>query len=113
MLDFWATWCPPCRGSIPELVSLQEKYDEKGLVILGISLDDPRTTPDRYLQAFKRKFRINYAVLRFTPGVISDYFKEETPSIPTMFIIDRKGQIRDRIVGFRPGKVEASLSKIL
>ena len=113
LLDFWATWCPPCRGSIPELVSLQKKYNDKGLVVLGISLDDPRTTTDHYLRAFNQKFRINYAVLRFDRGIIKDYFKEETPSIPTMFIIDREGEIRDRIVGFRPGTIEASLTKIL
>ena len=60
LLDFWATWCPPCRQSIPELVSLQNKYGNQGVVILGISLDDPQQFNDNYLSAFKQQFKINY-----------------------------------------------------
>ena len=52
ILDFWATWCPPCRMSIPELVKIQEKYKDKGLVILGLSLDDPAHASNAYLREF-------------------------------------------------------------
>ena len=113
LVDFWATWCPPCRVSIPELVDLQSKYRDRGLVILGISLDDPGRTTDQFLRAFKQKFKINYRVLRFNHNVIKAYFKHETPSIPTLFVIDREGRIKDKIVGFRPGAVEASITKVL
>jgi cytochrome c biogenesis protein CcmG/thiol:disulfide interchange protein DsbE len=113
LLDFWATWCPPCRTAIPELVALQTKYRDQGLIILGISLDDPQHINDRYLEAFKEYFKINYTILRASEKVVEDYFKERELAIPTMFVIDREGRIVDVLVGFRPGAVEGSLKKII
>ncbi|MBK5100870.1 MAG: TlpA family protein disulfide reductase [Desulfobacteraceae bacterium] len=113
VVDFWATWCPPCKMSIPELVKLQEKYRDKGLVVLGISLDDPGRASDKYLRAFKDDYNINYTVLRFNHQVLRDYFGFETPAIPTMFIIDREGKIRGKFVGFRPGALEKALKRVL
>ena len=99
--------------SIPELVKLQEKYRDKGLVILGISMDDPRRVTDKHPQAFKEKNRINYAILRFNMGVILDYFGREAPPIPTMFVIDREGKIINKLVGYRPGVLEKSMAGLL
>lgn len=113
ILDFWATWCPPCRMTIPELIKLQEKYRKKGLVILGISLDDPQYFANRYLLAFKEKFKINYTILRYKPEMVKEYFAIERPAIPTMFVIDRKGRIRDKLVGYQPGALEKSLDGLL
>ena len=113
LLDFWATWCPPCRISIPEMVKVQKKFREKGLVILGISMDDPRMVTDEQLGAFKKQVGINYSILRANRQVLQDYFGNESISIPTLFIIDRKGKIRDKLVGFIPGAVEKSVRKIL
>lgn len=113
LLDFWATWCAPCRLSIPELNRLQEKYREKGVVVLGISMDDPREYPDSYLWAFKEKYKINYRILRYTPKVVREYFAKENMAIPTLFVIDKKGRIRDKIVGFNPKAVEKSLLGVL
>lgn len=112
VVDFWATWCPPCRMTIPMLIKLQEKYGKKGLVILGISLDDPQQFPDQYLLAFKEKYKINYTILRYTPKVMQDYFATERPAIPTMFVVDRKGRIRDEIVGYQPDVLEKSLDRL-
>ena len=113
LLDFWATWCPPCRISIPEMVKVQKKFREKGLVILGISMDDPRMVTDEQLRAFKKQVGINYRLLRANRQVLQDYFGNESISIPTMFIIDREGKIRNKLVGFIPGALEKSVSKIL
>ena len=112
VLDFWATWCPPCLMSIPELVDLQEKYRDSGLVVIGISLDDPGRVSDSDLLAFKEKLKINYKVLRANYDVVKNYFSTENMSIPTMFIIDRKGRILEKHVGFRPGLLEESLRKL-
>ena len=113
LLDFWATWCPPCRRSIPELVELQRKYRDRGLVILGISLDDPSQVNDQSLSAFKEQAKINYPIMRATQKVVQDYFGDSPISIPTLFMVNRKGRIVDVFVGFRPGAVEDSLKKII
>ena len=113
LLDFWATWCPPCRISIPELVDLQRRYKDKGVVILGISTDNPQRVNDRYLLAFKEKFRMNYKILRANDNVIQDYFSTPNIGIPTMFVINREGKIVDKHEGFRPGAVERSIKKLM
>ncbi|MBW1818722.1 MAG: TlpA family protein disulfide reductase [Deltaproteobacteria bacterium] len=113
LLDFWATWCPPCRLAIPELISLQKKYGDRGLVVLGVSVDDPAMATKTYLRAFKNKFRINYTILRVNRQVMADYFGNAAPAIPTMFLIDREGRIQDKFVGFEPGAVEKSAAKLV
>jgi cytochrome c biogenesis protein CcmG/thiol:disulfide interchange protein DsbE len=113
VLDFWATWCPPCRMSIPELVKLQKKYQDDGFEVLGISLDDPQDELSRYLTEFKEKYKINYRILRFNSKVMQDYFGMESPAIPTMFVIDRDGKIREKIIGFDPKTLNRSLARLL
>ena len=113
LLDFWATWCPPCRQSIPELVDLQKRYRDQGVVILGISMDDPRQFNNQYLMAFKEKFRINYSILRANGQVALDYFGASNMAIPTLFVVNREGKIVDKFVGFMPGQVEKSIKKLL
>ena len=113
LLDFWATWCPPCRMSIPELVGLQEKYRDKGLAILGISVDDPERTTNDELNKFKEMAKINYPVLRCDKKVLEDYFGGQRMAVPTMVIIDEKGKIVERIPGFLPGALEKSLEPLL
>ena len=58
LLDFWATWCPPCRMTIPLLINLQEQYGKKGLIILGVSIDDPRKVKDKDLLYCKKMTKI-------------------------------------------------------
>ena len=113
LLDFWATWCPPCRMSIPELVALQEKYRDKGLVILGISVDDPEGVSNKDLKKFKKMAKINYPVLRYDKKVLQDYFAGQRMAVPTMFIVDGKGKIIEKIPGFLPGALEKSLEPLL
>ena len=113
LLDFWATWCPPCRKSIPELVELQEKHKDKGLVVLGISVDDPHMVNDNYLRAFMEKFRINYRILRSTNEVEKDYFGAKEFPIPTMFIIGKDGKIIKKMEGFRPGYLDKMLKTLI
>ncbi|MBW1803301.1 MAG: TlpA family protein disulfide reductase, partial [Deltaproteobacteria bacterium] len=74
LLDFWATWCQPCRMAIPEMVDLQRKYKDQGVMIVGISVDDPQQVNNRYLAAFKEKFRMNYIILMADRQVTGHYF---------------------------------------
>jgi cytochrome c biogenesis protein CcmG/thiol:disulfide interchange protein DsbE len=113
LLDFWATWCPPCRLSIPELVELQKKYKDQGVIVLGISMDDPEMFPDTYILAFKEAFKMNYAILRADQKVAMDYFGTANMAIPTLFVINREGKLTDKIVGYAPGAVENSLKRVL
>ena len=109
LLDFWATWCVPCRRSIPELVELQKKYMNKELVILGLSIDDPKSYDNKYLLEFGKRLKINYRILRVDEKVIKHYLGTEPTGIPMLFVIDRQGRIIDRVIGFVPGAAERSL----
>ena len=113
LVDFWATWCPPCRKSIPELIELQKKYQEEGLVVLGISMDHPEKTSDHSLMAFKERYHINYRILRANSQVALDFFGSGDMPIPTMFVINREGNIVARHVGYRPGVLEESLKGLI
>ena len=114
IIDFWATWCPPCLMSIPELVGLQEKYRQNGLSVVGISVDHPGQVTDEDLAAFMEKSKINYPVARATAQVLQDYFADDNNmAIPTMFLVDRQGMIAEKKVGFAPGSVEKSLKNLL
>jgi thiol-disulfide isomerase/thioredoxin len=93
VVDFWATWCPPCRAEIPGYTELQTKYGSD-LVIVGISLD--QAGPE-VVKSFAQKFGINYPLVMGDEKVVEDFGGVE--GIPTTFLIDRSGQIRDRKVG--------------
>lgn len=94
VVDFWATWCPPCRAEIPGYTELQKKYGNDGLMIVGISLD--QAGPD-VVQSFAEKFRINYQLVMGDDAVVAAF--GGFSGIPTTFLIDRTGQIRDRKEG--------------
>ncbi|RJR42185.1 MAG: TlpA family protein disulfide reductase [Desulfobacteraceae bacterium] len=113
ILDFWATWCPPCLMSIPELVSLHGKYKDRDLVVLGISLDDPDKVDTRALNRFREQHRIGYTILRGNDKVVYDYSGRDGMPIPTMFLLDREGRIVEKLVGYIPGRVEKSVKKLL
>ena len=95
LLNYWATWCGPCKVEIPDLVALQEKYKDKGLVILGVSQDDDPET----LRAFASAFKMNYPVLvgRDQP----DLLDAQGPlwGLPTTYLIARDGTICTRHLG--------------
>ena len=93
LLDFWATWCPPCVASIPHLRELQQKYADKGLVVIGMSLDTER----RDVEIFMKKNPIPYKVV-LTPRELSQTYK--VSSIPRIFVIDREGNIKGDFLGF-------------
>ena len=97
-LNFWATWCPPCRAEIPDFVEVYGQEKANGLEILGISLDSKGKDA---IVAFVEKFKINYPVVletrQATEQLISDY--EPGQFIPTTIIIDKQGRIRDKRIG--------------
>ncbi len=112
LLDFWATWCGPCMLSIPELVRVQEKYKDKGLVVLGVSMDTLSQADDGQIQKFMRTFGINYPVMRDDGTVSSAYYGDSPAAIPTMHIINQEGKIIVTIPGFSPGAVPKIIEEL-
>jgi len=94
ILDFWATWCPPCRREIPDFIALQSKYEGQGLQIVGVALDEP----DK-VKGFAKSWGMNYPVLLGDDDIANLY--GGISGIPTTFLIDRTGKIAGRYEGFR------------
>jgi peroxiredoxin len=94
------------------LVNLQNEYREKGLVVLGISLDDPARTKDQYIKDFCEKFKTNYVILRGDKFVQQAYFGNGGVALPTMFVIDQDGNVQDKIVGYSYDALEKSVGKL-
>jgi len=101
-LDFWATWCPPCREGIPDLVELKEKYGGDGFEVIGISLDGVtrggQTLDD--VEPFIDDFDINYPIVIGDENIMNTY--GGIRSIPTSFVLDREGNIVSQYVGLAP-----------
>lgn len=93
LLDFWATWCEPCRHETPFFVDLQDKYGPQGLQIIGVSMDD---TPDP-VPAFYREFKMNYPVVMGTAKIGEEY--GGVLGLPIAFLIDREGRIQKKHIG--------------
>lgn len=95
ILDFWATWCGPCRMEIPGFIELQKQYADKGLVVVGVSLDQDGAS---VVKSFMDKTGINYPVVLGDETIVNAFGGVE--GIPTTFIIDRNGQIVGKHVGY-------------
>lgn len=109
VVDFWATWCPPCRKELPEYVAMQKKYAGRGLVILGFSVDE---LPPADVKAFGEKMKINYPLL-MADGATAEAFGG-VEGLPTAFVIDREGNIRHVKVGLSdPDAYEALIASLL
>lgn len=88
MLNFWATWCPPCQYEVPHFIRFQKEYAHLDLQIIGIAIDDLRP-----VQNFARTFEINYPVLITNNNSILNEWGNEEQILPFTVFIDRKGEI--------------------
>ncbi len=109
LLNFWATWCSPCKVEMPWFVDLQKKYGGDGLVVLGIAMDDTET--DKIAQ-FASEMGVNYPVLLGTDKVSEQYGNVEY--LPTSFYIDREGKIVGKGTGLLGrAEIEENVQKAL
>ena len=109
ILDFWATWCPPCRAEIPSFIELQKEYGDQGLAVIGLSLDESGAAA---VKKFVERAGMNYTVVMADQAVAGAYGGVE--AIPTTFVIDRQGRIVARHVGLTSrGEFEKEIKPLL
>jgi thiol-disulfide isomerase/thioredoxin len=109
LINFWATWCPPCRAEIPHLVKLQRDYRKNGLQVIGITYP-PQTKKE--VRQFTRSRKVNYPIVIGSKETKELFFQGET--LPVTIIVDREGNIRDVIEGILlPEEVEQKIKPLL
>ena len=115
VLDFYATWCVPCRDSVPHLIGLQKQYEEKGLRVVGLNVGGPED--EQEVPAFAKEFGIQYTLAKPDEELVS-FLLSDIDAIPQTFIFDRQGKLVDRLIGFGKGSgkqldeaVETALSR--
>ncbi|MEO0155517.1 MAG: TlpA disulfide reductase family protein [candidate division WOR-3 bacterium] len=92
IVDFWATWCPPCKREVPHLVNFYNTYKDKGLIILGVSTEDRQT-----LDTFRKENNVTYPILLGNNEVFQKF---GVRSIPHTLFIDKKGNVRKTQIGY-------------
>lgn len=109
LLNFWATWCPPCKVEMPWFEDLQRQYGHDGLVVIGVAMDD--TEPAKIAQ-YASELGVNYPVLLGTDQVSDDY--GDVQYLPTTFYIGRDGIIVDKMTGLLERRdIEEAIKKAL
>ena len=108
LLDFWATWCYPCREEIPHFVEFQKKYADRGLQVIGVSMDDsPEPVPTFYQQ-----YHMNYPVVMGNPKIGESY--GGLLGLPITFLLDRQGRITAKHIGAADAAVfEREIQRLL
>lgn len=97
-VDFWASWCGPCRASFPWMNDMHKRYATQGLEIIAVNLDQEPELAAEFIQELNPAFRIEYD----PKGKLAEEFGVDT--MPTSFVIDRSGKARSRHKGFHDGK---------
>jgi len=96
LVNFWATWCPPCREETPGLIRLANAYEARGLRVVGIDMDEGEVTP---VVRFANQYRIPYPVLLPSKGF---GLADRVDSLPTTFLVDQRGRIAKTYIGAVP-----------
>jgi thiol-disulfide isomerase/thioredoxin len=109
LLNFWATWCPPCRAEMPDLIKAQREYRSRGLQVIGITYP-PQTIGE--VRRFIRKLKINYPIALGMKETKTLFDESET--LPLTIVIDRQGNVHDRIEGILlPEEFEQKIKPLL
>lgn len=106
MINFWASWCGPCREEMPLLNDIYDDYKKAGFVLLGITLDEDISEA----QAFLGKTPVTFPILSDASGKVADAYKNQ--AMPSSYFIDRKGNLAHLHQGYRPGE-EAKYKKVI
>ena len=110
LIDFWASWCDPCKQSFPWMKEMQERYADQGFVILAINVD----RKDKKARRFLAEQAVNFPVVFDAKGVNAS--RNQLKAMPTSLLLDRQGRVRLRHQGFHPetaGQLEACITQLL
>ncbi len=107
LLNFWATWCMPCRQEMPSMEQLRQIYGERGLVILAVSTDEGG---ESRIRNFARRLKLTFPILLDPDSTASD--KYEVSGVPVSFLIDHQGRIVARMTGSKDWVSDAALEQI-
>lgn len=99
ILDFYATWCVPCRDSVPHLIGLQNQYKDQGLVVIGLNVGGPGD--EQKVPEFAKEFGIQYTLAKPDDDLVT-FLMNDTDGIPQTFVFDRQGQLVQHFLGFSP-----------
>jgi|SRR5215813_3447060 len=116
VLDFWATWCPPCRQEIPQLVRIANQFRSKGVEVIGLHIDDQGRSSPQQIRKFIQDFDINYTVGMASNDMFIAYLGEEETAIPQTLVFDRNGKIIAHLVGYgddHAGRLDAAINKAI
>jgi len=100
ILDFYATWCVPCRDSIPHLIGLQKQYEEQGLTVVGLNVGGPED--EQEVPKFAKQFGIQYTLAK-PDEELASFLLADVDAIPQTFVFDRQGKLVERLIGFGKG----------
>jgi thiol-disulfide isomerase/thioredoxin len=100
VLDFWATWCPPCRDGIPQLVRIDKELRDKGVEIVGLHIDDQGRSSPQAIRNFIKQFGINYTVGMANTDMFIAYLGDQETAIPQTLVFDRNGKVIAHLIGY-------------
>ncbi len=96
IIDFWATWCPPCRKQLPELKKIYQRYRSRGLMVLGVACDSIKGDGPEAVTEFVREYKLDYPILIGTDEVVDGF---DVQGIPATFFVTRQGRVLARMDG--------------
>ena len=109
LINFWATWCPPCRGEMPYIQEIHEEWSDKELMVLAINIGESSSKAEDFMQSYN----LSFTVLLDTKQDVAQRYN--ITGIPTTFFIDKDGIIQEKVIGAFQSKtqIENKLSKII
>jgi thiol-disulfide isomerase/thioredoxin len=114
LLNLWATWCGPCRGEMPELIAMQNKYSDKNFKVIGLNTDDEAADD---IKDFAAQMKLNYELAWADRPLMSELFKiTRFQAIPQSFLIDREGRLRGVFTGGGPrviGQMKETVDRVV
>lgn len=110
VVDFWASWCEPCRQALPELEQIYQRHQEAGLVVVGVNVDRDAANA----RSFLRRTRVSFPVVHDEGQRVAGQYRP--PRMPSTFVIDRQGVVRHVHAGYRNGdgaRIETAIRSLL